>query len=103
MRYNDEITLRDVSTGSYVDDEGIEHEGGPTDTTVFADDRYYGYDTWATAAQLGVKPEASVRIRTVDDGGQTQAVFHGQEYDIQYRSQRGEFTVLTLARHAGND
>ena len=86
-----------------VDDEGNEVEGEPVDTQVFCNVRSVGFETWATAAQLGLKPELQVEVRTVDYAGQSQAVFNGREYDLSYSTTRGDNTILTYATHARND
>jgi len=103
MRWNSVITLRDIETHMVVDDEGNEVEGAPIDTQVFCNVRTLGFETWATAAQLGLKPELQVEVRTIDYHGESQAVFKGREYDLSYSSTRGENTILTYATHARND
>ncbi len=103
MRWDSVIVLRDVEANMFVDDEGNEIEGEPVDTQVFCNVRTMGLETWATAAQLGPKPELQVEVRTIDYHGETQAVFKGREYDLSYSSQRGDNTVLTYATHARND
>lgn len=103
MRWDSVIVLRDVEAAMVVDDEGNEVEGEPVDTQVFCNVRSVGFETWATAAQLGLKPELQVEVRTVDYAGQTQAVFQGREYDLSYSSTRGDNTILTYATHARND
>lgn len=103
MRWDSVITLRDVETNMVVDDEGNEREGEPVDTQVFCNVRSVGFETWATAAQLGIKPELQVEVRTIDYHGETQAVFHDREYDLSYSSTRGDNTILTYATHARND
>lgn len=103
MFYNARITLRDVATNMTVDSEGNEVEGVPVDTEVDCNVRTMGLETWATAAQLGLKPELQVEVNTFDFAGQTQAVFEGREYDLSYSSARGDSTILTYATHARND
>ena len=103
MRWDSVITLRDVEANMVVDDEGNEHEGEPVDTTVFCNVRSVGFETWATAAQLGIKPELQVEVRTIDYHGETQAVFRDREYDLSYSNTRGDSTILTYATHARND
>lgn len=103
MRWDSVITLRDVETNAYVNDEGGEVEGEPIDTQVFCNVRTIGIETWATAAQLGPKPEIQVEVRTIDYAGQTQAVFNGREYDLSHSATRGDSTILTYATHARND
>ncbi len=103
MRWTDVITLRDIETNMVVSDEGAEVEGEPVDTQVFCNVRTMGLETWATAAQLGLKPELQVEVRTIDYSGQTQAVYHGREYDLSHSSTRGDNTILTYATHARND
>ena len=103
MRWDSIIKLRDVVTNSYVDAEGNDCEGEPIDTQVFCNVRSVGLETWATAAQLGPKPELQVEVRTIDYNGQTQAVYQGREYDLSYSSVRGDNTILTYATHARND
>ena len=104
--WSDTITLRDVTSGATVDVYGIEHEGKPVDATVFCNPWYTGYETWATAAQLGPKFVARVEVKTVEFEARpfTQAVYHGVELDIDQSSRQGlESTVLTLAEHARNE
>ena len=103
MRWDSVITLRDVEANMVVDDEGNEREGEPVDTQVFCNVRSVGFETWATAAQLGIKPELQVEVRTIDYHGETQAVFRDREYDLSYSSTRGDNTILTYATHARND
>lgn len=103
MRWNSVITLRDIESGMVVNDEGAEVEAAPVDTQVFCNVRSIGIETWATAAQLGPKPELQVEVRTIDYAGQTQAVYEGREYDLSYSQTRGDNTVLTYATHARND
>ena len=103
MRWDSVILLRDVETNMVVDDEGNEHEVDPIDTQVFCNVRSVGLETWATAAQLGVKPELQVEVRTIDYHGETQAVYQEREYDLSYSSTRGDNTILTYATHARND
>jgi len=103
MRWDSVILLRDVEANITVNDEGAEVEGEPVDTQVFCNVRTIGIETWATAAQLGPKPELQVEVRTIDYHGQTQAVYHGREYDLSYSSARGDNTVLTYVTHARND
>ena len=103
MRWNSVITLRDIETHMVVDDEGNEVEGAPIDTQVFCNVRTLGFETWATAAQLGLKPELQVEVRTIDYHGETQAIYDGREYDLSYSNRRGDTTILTYATHARND
>lgn len=103
MRWDSVITLRDIATNATVDAEGNEVEGEPIDTQVFCNVRNVGLDTWATAAQLGLKPELQVEVRTIDYAGQTQAVFNGREFDLSLSSTRGDNTILTYATHVRND
>ena len=103
MRWDSVILLRDIETNMVVDEEGNEVEGGPVDTQGFCNVRSVGFETWATAAQLGLKPELQVEVRTIDYAGQSQAVFDGREYDLSYSSTKGDNTVLTFATHARND
>lgn len=103
MRWDSVILLRDIETGMVVNDEGAEVEAEPVDTQVFCNVRSVGFETWATAAQLGLKPELQVEVRTADYAGQSQAVFNGREYDLSYSTTRGDNTILTYATHARND
>lgn len=103
MRWDSVILLRDIETTMVLDEEGNEVEGEPVDTQVFCNVRTIGIETWATAAQLGPKPELQVEVRTVDYHGETQAVYNGREYDLSYSSARGDYTILTYATHARND
>ena len=103
MRWDSVIVLRDIEATMTVDDEGNEVEGAPVDTQVFCNVRTIGIETWATAAQLGPKPELQVEVRTIDYHGETQAVYQGREYDLSYSSARGDNTILTYATHARND
>lgn len=103
MRWDSVIALRDIESAMTVDDEGNEVEGKPVDTQVFCNVRSIGLETWATAAQLGPKPELQVEVRTIDYHGQTQAVYQGREYDLSLATTRGDNTVLTYATHARND
>lgn len=103
MRWSSVITLRDIESGMVVNDEGAEVEADPVDTQVFCNVRTIGIETWATAAQLGPKPELQVEVRTIDYHGETQAVYEGREYDLSYSQTRGDNTVLTYATHARND
>lgn len=103
MRWDSVILLRDIEANMVVDDEGNEVEGEPVDTQVFCNVRSVGYETWATAAQLGLKPELQVEVRTIDYAGQSQAVYNGREYDLSYSTTRGDNTILTYATHARND
>ena len=103
MRWDSVIVLRDVETNMVVDDEGSEREGEPVDTQVFCNVRSLGFETWATAAQLGLKPELQVEVRTIDYHGESQAVYQGREYDLSFSSTRGDNTILTYATHARND
>ena len=103
MRWDSVITLRDIETNVVIDDDGNEVETDPIDTQVFCNVRTIGIETWATAAQLGPKPELQVEVRTIDYHGETQAVFKGREYDLSYSSARGDNTILTYATHARND
>lgn len=103
MRWDSVILLRDIETGMVVNDEGAEVETEPVDTQVFCNVRSVGFETWATAAQLGLKPELQVEVRTADYAGQSQAVFNGREYDLSYSTTRGDNTILTYATHARND
>lgn len=104
--WSDTITLRDVSSASYVDEYGIEHEGEPVDYEVFCNPWYTGLDSWATAAQLGPKIAARVEVKTIEfeSGTYTQAVYHDVELDIDQTSRQGlESTILTMSEHARND
>lgn len=103
MRWDSVITLRDVITNSYVDEDGNDVEGEPIDTEVFCNVRSMGIETWATAAALGPKPELTVEVSTLDYAGQTQAVYGDREYDLSYAARRGDHTTLTYATHARND
>ena len=103
MRWDSVIVLRDIEANMVLDDEGNEREGEPVDTQVFCNVRSLGFETWATAAQLGLKPELQVEVRTIDYAGQSQAIFNGREYDLSYSSTRGDNTILTYATHARND
>lgn len=103
MRWDSVIVLRDIEANMVLDDEGNEVEGEPVDTQVFCNVRSLGFETWATAAQLGLKPELQVEVRTIDYAGQSQAIFNGREYDLSYSSTRGDNTILTYATHARND
>lgn len=103
MRWDSVILLRDIETNMVVDDDGSEVEVEPIDTQVYCNVRSIGLETWATAAQLGLKPELQVEVRTIDYAGQSQAVFKGREYDLSFSSTRGDNTILTYATHARND
>lgn len=103
MRWDSVITLRDIEANMVIDAEGNEVEGEPVDTQVFCNVRSLGFETWATAAQLGLKPELQVEVRTIDYHGESQAVYKGREYDLSYSATRGENTILTYATHARND
>lgn len=101
MRYNKTAILRDVSTNVTVDAEGNEIPT-PIDKKVFCNARNIGLETWATVADLGIKPEAQIQVRTVDYNNQTIVLFEGREYDVSYTSTKGDFTILTLATHIPN-
>lgn len=103
MRWDSVILLRDIEANMVVDDEGNEVEAEPVDTQVFCNVRSVGFETWATAAQLGPKPELQVEVRTIDYHGETQAVYKGREYDLSHSTTRGDNTILTYATHARND
>lgn len=103
MRWDSVITLRDIEANMVIDAEGNEVEGEPVDTRVFCNVRSLGFETWATAAQLGLKPELQVEVRTIDYHGESQAVYKGREYDLSYSATRGDNTILTYATHARND
>lgn len=103
MRWDSVILLRDIEANMVVDDEGNEVEVDPVDTQVFCNVRSIGIETWATAAQLGPKPELQVEVRTIDYHGETQAVYKGREYDLSHSTTRGDNTILTYATHARND
>ncbi len=102
MRYNGTAVLRDVATNMTVDEEGNEVEGEPIDTEVFCNVRSVGIETWATVAELGIKPEAQIQVRSCDYADQTLVLLNGREYDVSYTSTRGEFTIITLATHIPN-
>ena len=102
MRYNGTATLRDVAINMTVDEEGNEVEGEPIDTEVFCNVRSVGIETWATVAELGIKPEAQIQVRSCDYADQTLVLLNGREYDVSYTSTRGEFTIITLATHIPN-
>lgn len=102
MRYNGTAVLRDVATNMTVDEEGNEVEGEPIDTEVFCNVRSVGIETWATVAELGIKPEAQIQVRSCDYAEQTLVLLNGREYDVSYTSTRGEFTIITLATHIPN-
>ena len=103
MRWDSVILLRDIEANMVIDAEGNEVEGEPVDTQVFCNVRSLGFETWATAAQLGLKPELQVEVRTIDYHGESQAVYKGREYDLSYSATRGDNTILTYATHARND
>ena len=103
MRFNGTVILRDVSTCMTVDDEGNESQDTPPiDTEVFCNNRSIGIETWATVAELGIKPEAQIQVRACDYDNQTLVVLDGREYDVSYTSTRGEWTTITLATHIPN-
>lgn len=102
MRYNGTAVLRDVATNMTVDEEGNEVDGEPIDTEVFCNVRSVGIETWATVAELGIKPEAQIQVRSCDYADQTLVLLNGREYDVSYTSTRGEFTIITLATHIPN-
>lgn len=102
MRYNGTAVLRDVATNMTVDEEGNEVEGEPIDTEVFCNVRSVGIETWATVAELGIKPEAQIQVRSCDYADQTIVLLNGREYDVSYTSTRGDFTIITLATHIPN-
>lgn len=102
MRYNGTAVLRDVATNMTVDEEGNEVEGEPIDTEVFCNVRSVGIETWATVAELGIKPEAQIQVRSCDYDNQTLVLLNGREYDVSYTSTRGDFTIITLATHIPN-
>ena len=103
MRWNSTAILRDVSTTMTVDSEGNEIQGNPPiDTEVYCNKRNVGIETWATVAELGIKPEAQIQVRTADYDNQTLVVLDGREYDVSYTSTRGDFTIITLATHIPN-
>ena len=102
MRYNGTAVLRDVATNMTVDEEGNEVEGEPIDTEVFCNVRSVGIETWATVAELGIKPEAQIQVRSCDYDNQTIVILDGRMYDVSYTSTRGDFTIITLATHIPN-
>lgn len=103
MRYNGIAILRDVVTDMTVDAEGNEIEATvPIDTKVFCNVRNVGIETWATVAELGIKPEAQIQVRACDYKNQTLVILGGREYDVSYTSTRGDFVIITLATHIPN-
>ena len=103
MRYNGTAILRDVATEMVVDDEGNEIEAAPpNDKEVFCNVRSVGIETWATVAELGIKPEAQIQVRSCDYAGQTLVLLNGREYDVSYTTTRGDYTIITLATHIPN-
>ena len=53
-------------------------------------------------AELGIKPEAQIQVRSCDYADQTLVLLNGREYDVSYTSTRGDFTIITLATHIPN-
>ena len=57
-----------------------------------------GAKTWAAARSAGLHPDAAVRLRSCDYGGQTAVSLGGVEYEVERASNTGEFCDLTLKR-----
>lgn len=103
MRFNATAILRDEATDMTLDAEGNEIAADPPeDVEVFCNVRSVGIETWATVAELGIKPEAQIQVRSCDYDNQTIVILDGRMYDVSYTSTRGDFTIITLATHIPN-
>lgn len=99
-RYADVIELFDIETVQ--DSRGVCKEERVGTRSVFANKYSVGAATWVAARAAGLKADASFSIRSCEYLGEEKASYNGVEYDIEAVSDKGEFTVLTLARRANN-
>lgn len=96
MRWTDTITL--LSWDMWQDDMHVWHQSEePTKSLVFCNQRTLSAQRRTEYVDLGMRPEAQVEVRTCDYGGQTKALYHDTEYDVE-PSTSGDFTYLTLGR-----
>lgn len=99
MRFNSTATLIKVSIER--DKYGASHE-----TTIERDvfcNRFTLSAQHVIASQsIGLQAKAIIQLRTIDYEGEQRVRFDGEEYEVSYVSNSGEFVKLTLAKELKN-
>lgn len=75
-----------------------EHTTTWESSPAFANKRSVGLSSWVAARSAGFKADAEIQVRTCDYAGQPRVSMDGVTYDVERSVQKGDFTVLTLAR-----
>ena len=100
-RWNDTVTLigkpelKQDSQGRWV-------EGEPEERKVYCNPYTVGAETWSTSVDLGLRADYEVQIRYSEYHGESEAVYHGVECDVENVTQSGDFTRLQLGKKASN-
>lgn len=103
------------ATESYQDEEGGYHEGKREPRTVVCRSVIYGAMTRAQLRSsdirlqnqsdipyVGMKTMAVVELWTIDYEGETQAIFRGEEVEVEVDTTFGPKTQLILRQRLGN-
>lgn len=101
-RWNDTIVLLSHPMREQ-DAEGNWVQGEPVRRLCFCNPFTIGSATWASVVDAGLRADAEVQLRSVDYGGEDEAVYRGREYDVTRVVDSGEFCRLTLGRRLSND
>jgi len=100
MRWDKVAVLYTVET--VIDSEGNHSESKGDESTVFANVRNIGLDSWAAARNLGLHADASLQVRSPEYKGQNRCEVDGVEYEVERSYDTGEYTTLTLKRRLRN-
>lgn len=101
MRWNEVCTLVG-NPRRYQDLAGAWHEGEPERRRVYCNRYSVSLDSWSTAIDAGLRPEAEIQLRACDYLGEPEVELGGVEYDVGRVSGGGDFVRLTLERHVTN-
>lgn len=99
MRWNDAVELLDVTPVQ--DGLGAWHEPDPDEAPsrlVLCNPWSMSVERRASAADVGMRPEAQVQVRACEYAGETKARYHGATYDCEASASGGDLMVLTLGR-----
>lgn len=101
MKWNKVIRLMEVVTAT--DGEGIPRESVASESTVFANARHMGMESWAAARSLGLHADSTVQVRSMEyDPKFNRCEVDGREYEVERSYDTGEYTTLTLKERLRN-
>lgn len=100
MRYDAVISLIALT---YTADTLGQETAVKASRAVYANEFALGSAEFYDAGRSGLKPERQYQIRTMEYAGERLMSVDGIEYNIIRTGRRGEWTLITCERVAGND